>query len=470
MLRRYSVNFALFSILLDSISIILALSLTYFAYPRLGIILPFLNRVGEHGLPFPLSISFLFIWIFLNLELSLYDGRRNVLFVVEASRLLLCILVAAFCLAGLFFFAFPNLAHSWFVSSIFVASVFMSLWRVAIRYYWRYQYSHDNELRRVLIIGATATGRRIAHKFSAQHHPNLQIIGFLDDRYEKLEQHQDILGTIGDLEKIVSSHCINIIVIAIPSDAFSLTRNIVDRLCMTPVKIWIVPEANQLARYHSEVVFLADTPLVDIRAPSISDKQRLIKRLFDLMFAFAVMLIFAPVMLIIALLIKLDSPGPILFRQKRIGENMQPFDIIKFRTMIQNAEELSFRVEKKDELGMILHKHRDDPRVTRLGRFLRHYSLDEFPQFLNVLLGNMSVVGPRPEMPHLVEKYKSWQFVRFTVPQGITGWWQVTGRSNKPMHLNTDKDLYYIDNYSFWLDLKIIYKTIIVVIRGRGAF
>jgi lipopolysaccharide/colanic/teichoic acid biosynthesis glycosyltransferase len=175
-------------------------------------------------------------------------------------------------------------------------------------------------------------------------------------------------------------------------------------------------------------------------------------------------------MLIITVLIKFDSPGPIFFRQKRVGENMQPFEIFKFRTMIQNAEALRYIVEKKDEQGMILHKHRDDPRITKLGHFLRRYSLDEFPQFLNVLLGNMSIVGPRPEMPYLVEKYKSWQFVRFTVPQGITGWWQVTGRSDKPMHLNTDLDLYYIDNYSFWLDLKIIYKTIAVVFRGRGAF
>jgi exopolysaccharide biosynthesis polyprenyl glycosylphosphotransferase len=470
MLRRYSVNFALFSILLDSISIILGLSLTYFSHPWLEMIIPFLSRVGGDGLSFPFATSFVVIWIFLNLELSLYDGRRNVLFVVEISRLFLCILVAVFCLAGLLFFAYPKFVHSSFASIILVASFFMGLWRAAVRYYWRYQYSHNNELRRVLIVGARGAGRRVAEKFSAQHNPNLQMIGFLDDDYVKSAQNQDILGSIGDLEKVVSSHGINIIVIAIPSDAFSLTRNIVDRLCMTPVKIWIVPEANQLARYHSEVVYLADIPLLDIRAPSISDKQRLIKRLFDLIFAFTVILIFAPVMLIIAIFIKLDSPGPIIFRQKRIGENMQPFNIMKFRTMIQDAEALSSHVEMKDEHGMILHKHREDPRVTELGRFLRHYSLDEFPQFINVLLGNMSIVGPRPEMPHLVEKYKSWQFVRFTVPQGITGWWQVTGRSEKPMHLNTDKDLFYIDNYSFWLDLKIIIKTIIVVIRGRGAF
>ena len=127
-------------------------------------------------------------------------------------------------------------------------------------------------------------------------------------------------------------------------------------------------------------------------------------------------------------------------------------------------------VQTKDEQGNILHKHSDDPRITRIGRYLRRYSIDELPQFFNVLRGNMSIVGPRPELPYLVEKYKSWQYVRFTIPQGITGWWQVSGRSNKPMHLNTDNDFYYINNYSFWLDLKIIIKTFSTVISGNGAF
>jgi lipopolysaccharide/colanic/teichoic acid biosynthesis glycosyltransferase len=138
--------------------------------------------------------------------------------------------------------------------------------------------------------------------------------------------------------------------------------------------------------------------------------------------------------------------------------------------MVQNAETLHLTVERLDENGNLLHKHRDDPRVTRLGRFLRRYSLDELPQFINVLRGEMSVVGPRPELPYLVEKYDPWQYVRFTVPQGVTGWWQVNGRSDKPMHLNTEKDIFYIKNYSFWLDLQIILRTLWVLLRHEGAY
>jgi len=169
-------------------------------------------------------------------------------------------------------------------------------------------------------------------------------------------------------------------------------------------------------------------------------------------------------------LIKLDSRGPVLFRQKRAGENGRLFEMIKFRTMVENAEELRHMVEKTDQNGELLHKHPNDPRVTTVGKFLRRFSLDELPQIFNVVRGEMSLVGPRPEMPYLVERYKPWQRTRFAVPQGITGWWQVNGRSDKPMHLHTEDDLYYVQHYSLWLDIQILIKTAWIVIRGRGAF
>jgi lipopolysaccharide/colanic/teichoic acid biosynthesis glycosyltransferase len=173
---------------------------------------------------------------------------------------------------------------------------------------------------------------------------------------------------------------------------------------------------------------------------------------------------------LIALAIRLDSPGPVFYRSRRIGENGRIFNMIKFRTMVQNAEQLLQQVSLKDEAGRPIYKRRDDPRVTRVGRILRRASLDEFPQLLNVLRGEMSLVGPRPEMPELVEKYDLWQRRRFSVPQGVTGWWQVNGRSDKPMHLHTEEDLYYVQNYSLWLDLHILMRTIWAVVRGKGAY
>jgi lipopolysaccharide/colanic/teichoic acid biosynthesis glycosyltransferase len=182
-------------------------------------------------------------------------------------------------------------------------------------------------------------------------------------------------------------------------------------------------------------------------------------------------MVFAPVMLVIAIAIKLDSKGAILFKQDRIGEGGKIFKMYKFRSMVQNAEALQAQVNVTDENGNTIHKRRNDPRVTRVGRIIRKTSLDELPQLINVLNGTMSIVGPRPELPWIVnEQYQKWQYRRFAVPQGITGWWQVNGRSEKPMHLNTDEDLYYIQNYSFWLDMDIILKTVPALIRGKGAF
>jgi lipopolysaccharide/colanic/teichoic acid biosynthesis glycosyltransferase len=178
-----------------------------------------------------------------------------------------------------------------------------------------------------------------------------------------------------------------------------------------------------------------------------------------------------PVMGLVSILIRLDSPGPALFRQMRVGENGRLFKIYKFRTMVDDAEKMRQIVEKVDDRGKILeYKTQDDPRITRVGKILRRTSLDEIPQILNVLKGEMSLVGPRPELPHLVDQYEPWQRARFSVPQGVTGWWQVNGRSDKPMHLNTEDDLYYVNNYSIWLDLKIVFRTLWVVLLRKGAY
>jgi lipopolysaccharide/colanic/teichoic acid biosynthesis glycosyltransferase len=175
-------------------------------------------------------------------------------------------------------------------------------------------------------------------------------------------------------------------------------------------------------------------------------------------------------MALVSIAIKLMSSGEILFHQKRVGENGQISTIYKFRSMITNTQSLQDDVNEWNERGELIYKKRDDPRITPVGRLLRRTSLDELPQLFNVLKGDMSLVGPRPELPWLVDNYKPWQRKRFAVPQGITGWWQVNGRADKPLRLHSEDDLYYVQNYSLWMDIYILLKTVWVVARGKGAY
>ena len=194
------------------------------------------------------------------------------------------------------------------------------------------------------------------------------------------------------------------------------------------------------------------------------------KRVFDLLFGVLALIPAIPLMAVSALMVYLEDGTPVIFRQKRVGKDGKLFEIFKIRTMVKNAEQLQNQMERYDSAGNVVHKTKYDPRVTRIGRVLRRFSIDELPQLFNVLAGTMSLVGPRPELPYLTEKYEPWQRKRFEVLPGMTGWWQVNGRSDKPLHLHIEDDLYYIQNHSIWLDLEIILRTIWVVVIGKGAY
>ena len=326
---------------------------------------------------------------------------------------------------------------------------------------------------RVLIVGAGSLGREVARALDAYRWAGLQVVGFLDDDPEKQNQRVEgfpVLGTLNQAGEVVRAQRVDEVIIALPMKAHKRLVNLVAELWEHPVRVKVVPDYSALVFTRATFESLGDVPLIGLREPAIDDFHRFVKRLFDLVFTLLLLIPLLPVMGIIALLIRLDSPGPIIFKQQRVGENGKLFWMYKFRTMVPDAEARLKEVIRTTPDGAIIHKVKDDPRVTRLGRVLRQYSLDELPQLFNVLKGEMSLVGPRPEMPWLVEQYEPWQRQRFSVPQGITGWWQVNGRSDRPMHLHTEEDLYYIQNYSLWLDLQILWRTIGAVLKRRGAF
>lgn len=209
---------------------------------------------------------------------------------------------------------------------------------------------------------------------------------------------------------------------------------------------------------------------VQVPVKELPTGYRLAKRVLDVVVASVALVLLAPVMLLIAIAIKLDSPGPVLFKQIRIGKGGKPFWFIKFRSMVKNAEQMKQELLSRNEVrGGTAFKIRNDPRVTRVGRFLRRYSLDELPQLLHVLRGEMSLVGPRPPLPAEVAKYGEWEMRRLSVTPGLTCLWQISGRSDIGFREWVELDHIYIDTMSFWTDLKILLFTIPAVLSGKGA-
>lgn len=470
MLRRFSIDFAVFSICLDAVLVGVALWLAVLIRPMLSA-LPFIRHVPPGmGAPPILYPLLPLLWVLILLFTSQYDGRRNLRFWKELATLSFGSILALAVMAGFLYLSYRDVSRVLFLTFVFLAFTLLVGWRVAYRAAYHVGLLHSVDPRNVLIIGAGVLGQEVEKQVHSYQVLGLRLVGFLDDDPAKRSADPRILGALADTRKVVLEQDVDDVIIALPPRAHQAVFKLVFELHTLPVKVWMIPDFFNLALNRTVVEEFAGLPMLDLRAPALSESQRLMKRTFDLALVLLSSPIILPVMGIIAIAIRLEGPGPILFRQPRVGENGRIFQMLKFRTMVPNAESLRHLVETQDEQGQLIHKRANDPRITRVGRWLRQSSLDELPQAFNILIGDMSMVGPRPELPYLVEKYQPWQRRRFAVPQGLTGWWQVNGRSDRPMHLNTEDDLYYVQNYSVFLDLLILIKTVGVVLRGRGAF
>jgi len=470
MIRRFSVNFALLSIAIDALIVCLALGAATHMRPHLEL-LPFAAEFPEViPTPWPVYLIFAFVWISINLLFSVYDGRKNIHFIDELTSLTLTSILASVALAGILYLSYREISRLLFLIFALLSYFSMVVWRLAARAILRSRKTRLGVQRRVLIVGAESAGRDLQKQIADNSGLGICVLGFLDDNPDSSSSHDDILGSLENATQIIDQYQISDVVIALPQRAYRQMNRLIGELHTLPVKVWVIPDYLHLAMHKAAIDEFAGIPMLDLRAPALSDFQRLVKRAFDL----AVILIMLPLnlflMVVIALAIRIESPGSVTFRQARTGENGRIFEMLKFRSMIPQADELRHLVEHVDMEGNVIHKQEKDPRVTHVGAVLRRTSLDELPQIINVLKGEMSLVGPRPEIPYLVEKYELWQRQRFAVPQGITGWWQINGRSDKPMHLHTEDDIFYVQNYSLLLDIYILIKTVGVVIRGDGAF
>lgn len=470
MQRRFSVNFALFSICIDALVVCLSLAAATYLRPGLAF-LPFAAHYPEIiSTPWVIYPIFAVLWIIILLLFSVYDGRRNLRGVDEFISLTLGALLAGGAMAGMLYLTYREVSRLLFVVFVLLGYLGMLSWRAGARLVFQFFQNKPGGKRRVLIVGAGAVGQDLKGSILRNPQSGLQVVGFLDDNQHKYTAEPDILGPLEKAPQIIQENLVDDVVIALPQSAYQRTNTLVSELHQLPVKIWIIPDYFRLALHKAAIDEFAGIPMLDLRAPALNDYQRLVKRAFDLIVTLLSLPVSLPILGFVALAVFLEKRGPVFLLQERVGENGRIFKMIKFRTMIPGAEQYQEMVIQQDELGNLIHKIANDPRITPLGRLLRRASLDELPQLFNVLRGDMSLVGPRPELPYLVEKYENWQRQRFAVPQGMTGWWQINGRSDKPMHLNTEDDLYYVQNYSLLLDIYILFKTIGVVLRGQGAF
>ena len=470
-MKQFSNRFILFLFVADILLTELAL---YLAELIRGVI-PFgRESVGMSFLDLSIMLAVALFWAFFLRLFGAYDPRRLSGFVEEGRAVFLATVAGMLALAS-FFYLFNVEFRSRILFAYFFAIDLALLlnYRLATRYIVRSLVAGGYTARKVVLVGATKVGRELAYIIRSQPWCGLVVVGFVDDDPATDDTEIDgfpLLGNSNQLPHIISSHSVDDVIVALPSKDHEKIVQIVLSLQTQPVRVRVVPDLFEMVSVRAQVEDFWGIPLIGLRDPVITGFDRAFKRAFDLVISSVLLILLGPVMLLIALAVKLDSPGPALFKQRRVGENGRLFWMYKFRTMVDGADKLIPKLEEEGIYANGVYKVREDPRVTRVGRILRRMSADELPQLFNVLKGEMSLVGPRPEQPWIVERYEPWQRKRLSVMPGMTGWWQVNGRSDRPLFLNTEYDLYYIQNYSPILDLVILWKTIWVVLKGKGAF
>ena len=298
-------------------------------------------------------------------------------------------------------------------------------------------------------------------------------MGFLDD--DPAKSSTDVgrfraLGPVDNMHKVMECGQIDRVIICLPWQAHRTVQRILRECEHLAVGADVVPDLFQLTKNQMQVEELNGVPLLTSRDISIRGWNLLVKRGFDLFFGGLMGLILLPIMLLIAAAIRLDTHGPVIFSQVRVGKNGRQFRCHKFRSMVHNADELKVHVADLNESSGPLFKIRNDPRLTRVGRFIRRYSLDELPQLYNILRGEMSLIGPRPNLPDEVAQYQEWMLKRMVVSPGLTGLWQVSGRSDLTFDEMVLLDIFYVENWSMGLDMSILLRSIPAVLNARGAY
>ncbi len=329
--------------------------------------------------------------------------------------------------------------------------------------------------RNTLLVGAGQVGKALALKLAQHPEFGLRPVGFIDDhplieRFNEPEiQHLKVLGGLEDTSRVITEQKVEKVIVGFSRDSHESMLHLVTLCNNCGVEVSVLPRLFEVISEEVLVHEIGGISMVPVNKKKMAFVRKVTKTIEDYVLALTGLLIFWPLLAAIAVAIKLDSPGPVFYKQTRIGKHGKPFQFIKFRSMVAGADQM--RATLTNGRGEdLLFKMTDDPRITRVGKWIRKFSLDEVPQVFNVLKGQMSIVGPRPGLPEEVERYKGWHRLRLNAKPGITGVWQVNGRSDLPFDEMVKYDLYYIECSSLWLDIKTIIRTVAAVLHGKGAY
>ena len=403
-----------------------------------------------------LMVAVAFLWFIISVNSNVCKVSRQSRFVKTVENVLVAysiLSVAVIAMVAIFGEFRPNdklLLFPLFYA--FLASVITHLiFHITIKLFIKNGYQH----KPILLIGEGKAAKNVIDEIQSLPELGYRLHGVLSDEYDKSFPKGLFLGTTERFSEIVNAYRIDTVIIAKAINKGNIISQMVEKCEKEGVRVHIVPDFYPILRNRTVVDSLGNIPLIGIRPEPLNIlSNRIIKRLFDIIIASAALILLSPLFIMFTILIKISSAGPVFFRQRRVGANNHEFEIYKFRSMIMQDQRDS------DSLWTTS----DDWRITNVGKFMRRVNMDELPQLWNVLLGNMSIVGPRPERKHFIEKFKNdipYYNVRHLVKSGMTGWAQANGwRGDTSIKKRVDHDIYYLENWSFWLDLKIIFLTL----------
>ncbi len=419
----------------------------------------------------PLLAATVLVWQFSSWSSGLYAKYRTLSIRTEIRRIARSIVVMVLVVAAGQFVSKQRELSRLFVG-LYYGTVFalMVANRVALRLVARAARRRGRNIRTFAVVGAGEMAEMVVKTIGAHREWGYAFAGYVLEEGAEAPPGAKVLGRLSDLGQILESHVLDEVIFGVSRERLDGIDEAISECEEQGVGVRVLLNfflSNRRSRISVDelegIPMLAFSRTPSEAAPLVG------KRIFDLVVSASVLVLLSPLFLGLALAIKLDSRGPVFFRQRRVGLNGRDFWLYKFRSMCHDAEAKLAHVRKRNEMDGPVFKMRADPRVTRVGRFLRKTSLDEFPQFWNVLKGEMSVVGPRPPIRSEVKLYKRWQRRRLSVKPGITCTWQVSGRNEIDFAQWMELDLHYIDNWSLWHDLKIVLRTIPAVLLGKGA-